>query len=317
MKNKKFGIYWLFLTVGVLAASFYPLYMGYKVISDMIINGTVFAESYPKYIIPYTPIAISLICGVLIMPIAFKLCKKYAFIPAAVISCGIFALTEWLFESQVIVTTTVTTTLESWQMYMCYVPPEGFETRTWTEVNVLMGEYSPTFKIHFYMISAVVILSLLNCFYGFAAMIRNNDKTKLKALIMQSVSSVAFVGMCIWACFTAFYRTGELQVSALSAVLMIAFFLLLGVTIGIFTGSFLLGKRKLFSKVIPSLAASAVTLGMYIGEMCLLSSNLYRFGTGFLFSGIPGISLAPIDIIVIIASGVITYLLLILANKQR
>ena len=57
--------------------------------------------------------------------------------------------------------------------------------------------------------------------------------------------------------------------------------------------------------------------GMYIGEMCLLSSNLYRFGTGFLFSGIPGISLAPIDIIVIIASGVITYLLLILANKQR
>ena len=45
MKNKKFGIYWLFLLVGVLAASFYPLYMGYKVISDMIINGTVFAES--------------------------------------------------------------------------------------------------------------------------------------------------------------------------------------------------------------------------------------------------------------------------------
>lgn len=76
-------------------------------------------------------------------------------------------------------------------------------------------------------------------------------------------------------------------------------------------------KRNLFSKFIPSIASSSVTLCMYIGEMCLLSSSLYRFGAGFLFSGIPGISLAPIDIIVILAAGVITYLLLTLANKPK
>ena len=52
------------------------------------------------------------------------------------------------------------------------------------------------------------------------------------------------IGMCIWACFTSFYRGGELNVSALSALLMSVFFTLLGVTLGVFTGSFTLGKDK-------------------------------------------------------------------------
>ena len=40
------------------------------------------------------------------------------------------------------------------------------------KLDVLLGGYSPAFKIHFYLISVVIIVSLLNCFYGFAKMIR-------------------------------------------------------------------------------------------------------------------------------------------------
>ena len=166
-----------------------------------------------------------------------------------------------------------------------------------------MGEYSPAFKLHFYIISIVLIISILNCFYGFAKMIVTGDKSRCKSLIIQSVASGAFLGMCIWACFSAFYRNGDIKVSALSAVLMSAFFILLGVTVGIYVASFTLNKRAFISVCLPSISAAVVTLIMYVGEMILLSGHLYRFGNGFFFEGIPGIILAPVDMIVILASG--------------
>jgi hypothetical protein len=132
------------------------------------------------------------------------------------------------------------------------------------------------------------------------------DTSRKKTLIMQSVASASFLGMCIWACFTAFYRNGDITVSPLSAVLMCIFFLLFGITVGIYVASFTLNKKKLFFDCLPSVSASLVTLVMYIGEMVLLSGNLYRFGDGFLFDAIPGIVLSPIDIVIILLSGVIT-----------
>lgn len=320
MKNKRFRVYYLLSVLGVLLASFYPIYMGISVVSDMIRFGTVYAEDYPKYIIPYTPIALSVIIGVALMPVMLKYLKKYALLGGSVVSVAIFFASEWLLERMVTVTRTMTgvfSTLEDWQMFMCYIPPDSFEERTWTEVNVLMGEYSPAFKLHFYIISVVLIISLLNCFYGFAKMIKTGDNSRRKSLIVQSVASVAFLGMCIWACFTAFYRNGDIRVSALSAILMSVYFVLMGVTMGIYVASFLLNKKPALSVVLPSAVASIVTLVMYIGEMILLSGNLYRFGYGFIFNGIPGIVLAPIDIIVIlIAGGVTAVLAHIIRNKD-
>lgn len=309
MKDKGLKIYCLCSLAGVLVASFYPIWMGVKVVSDMIRFGTIYAEDYPKYIIPYTPIALAVIIGVALMPIPVKKLEKFALATGTGISLIVFFAAELMLESLVTVTRTVTgifSNLENWQMYMCYVPPEGFEERTWTEVDVLMGEYSPAFKLHFYVISVVLIISILNCFYGFAKMIVTGDTSRKKTLIMQSVASASFLGMCIWACFTAFYRNGDITVSPLSAVLMCIFFLLFGVTVGIYVASFTLNKKKLFSVCLPSVSASLVTLVMYIGEMVLLSGNLYRFGDGFIFDAIPGIVLSPIDIVIILISGVIT-----------
>ena len=317
MENKMFKKYCSLCLLGVLLASCYPIYMGITVIIDMLRYGTVYAENYPKYIIPYTPIALSLLVGVALIPVAIRYFKKYALMLGTVISTALFFVFEFILERAVTVTRTVTgvfSTLEDWQMYMCYVPPNSFEERTWTEVDVLMGEYSPAFKLHFYVISIVLIISILNCFYGFAKMIHTGDKGRCRSLTIQSIASGAFLGMCIWACFTAFYRNGDIRVSLLSAVLMSAFFVLFGVTVGIYVASFTLHKKPFSSVWLPSISASVVTLIMYVGEMVLLSGHLYRFGDGFFFAGIPGIVLAPVDIVVIIASGVVAA---IIANAVR
>ena len=298
-----FKKFYLSSLIGVLIASFYPLFMGVKVIADMVQSGTVMAENYPKYIIPYTPISLAVIFAILLLPVLMKYAQKYALTVASAISLVVFFVSELLLESKVIITSTITTTLENWQMFMCYVPPENLETRTWRAVDVLIGDYSPSFKIHFYIISLVLIFAILNCFYGFARIIITKNKGRLKALVIQSVSTVLFLGLCILACFTAFFRDGEITVSPLSAVLMSLFFIIFGLTAGIYIGSFLLEKKKTLSILLPSIVASVVTLIMYIGEMILLSGHLYRFGSGFLFDGLEGIVLAPIDILIIIASG--------------
>lgn len=323
MKSKLFKRYYLLSCIGVLVASYYPLSMGVRVITDMIVNGTVLKENYPKYIIPYTPMCIAIIVGVLLMPLCIKLFKRFVLVGGASIATSVFFAIELLFEQKVVVSTAETVTkLEDWQMYMCYVPPEGWgETVTTykmqTAVDILMGDYNPAFKLHFYVISVVLIITILNCLYGFGQMVKNGEKKRLKSLILQSVCSLTFLGLCILACFTAFWRDGNIQVSPLSAALMTIFFVLFGVTVGVFVGSFLLEKRKFVSIWSPSIVASVMTFLMYIGEMILLNGHLYNFGTGFIFDSISGIVFAPIDLLIIVASGCITAWIFVLLNGCR
>lgn len=323
MKNKQFGIFYLFSCLGILIASYYPLSMGVRVVTDMIVDGTVLKENYPKYIIPYTPISLAVLTGVLLMPLCIKLFKRFALLGGSALSIGAFAVLEALFEQKVVVTTATTETvikLEDWQMFMCYIPPETFSEvttyKTQTAVDILMGNYNPAFKLHFYIISLVLILSLLNCLYGFGQMIKVGDKKRCTSLILQSVCSLTFLGLCILACFTAFWRDGNIRVSPLSAALMTVFFILLGITVGVFLGSFLLEKRWFISVWIPAIVSSAMTLLMYIGEMILLNGHLYSFGEGFIFNSIPGIVLSPVDLIIIAVSGCITALIFTRLNRK-
>ncbi len=323
MKSKQFNRYYLLSCIGILITSYYPLSMGVRVVTDMLVNGTVMKENYPKYIIPYTPISVAIIISVLLMPLFIRLFKRFAFAGGAISATGIFFALEWLLEQKVVVSTAETVTkLEDWQMYMCYVPPEGWEEtvttyKTQTAVDILMGDYNPAFKMHFYIISVVLIITILNCLYGFGQMVKNGDKKRLKSLVLQSVCSLSFLGLCILACFTAFWRDGSIQVSPLSATLMAVFFILLGVTVGVFVGSFLLGKRKLVSVWFPAFSSSLTTLLMYIGEMILLNGHLYSFGTGFVFDNIPGIILAPVDIIIVFASGLMNFIICYFLNYKK
>jgi len=49
---------------------------GFKVIDDMVRNGVVLAENYPKYIIPYTPISLAVIIAVLLLPVLMRYTKS-------------------------------------------------------------------------------------------------------------------------------------------------------------------------------------------------------------------------------------------------
>ncbi len=319
MKSKPFNRYYLFSCIGVVLASCYPLSMGIRVITDMIADGTVMKENYPKYIIPYTPICLAVILAVFLMPVFMKLLKRFSFAGASAASIGTFFALETLFERKVVVTTAETVSkLEDWQMYMCKLPESLTTTnKTQTAVDILMGNYDPAFKMHFYIISVVLILSILNCLYGFGMMIKTGEKKRSHSLALQSVCSISFLGLCILACFTAFWRDGNIRVSPVSATLMTVFFILLGVTVGVFIGSFLLGKSKFISVWIPSIAAAVMTFLMYIGEMILLNGHLYRFGTGFLFDSMPAIVFAPMDLLIILAAACITALLFVPLNRRH
>lgn len=316
MNTKKYLSFYFLSLLGVISASLYPILMGVRVISETLKNGAVPLENYPKYVIPYTPIAIAVILGVALIPLFQKMTKKLDLLLGAVFSLAVFFVAERLMETKVLVQTTELVPLEGWQMALCYIPPEQYQTRVWEAVDILLGGYSPAFKLHFYLISAVIIASLLNCFYGFAKMLRNEDHTRKTALIIQTVTSLAFLGMCIWACFTSFYRTGELTVPPVSAALMAVFFALFGVCVGVFVGSFTLGKNRLLSMALPAAVSALGTLAMYAGEMILLSGNLYRFGSGVFFDGIGGIVLAPIDLVIIAASGAITLMICGIVNRK-
>ena len=317
MKNKTFRWFYALSLLGLLLACAWPLCMGVRVVRDMIVAGTVMGEDYPKYIIPYLPVALAVIIGVALMPLLIGYCRKYALLAASGVGMGVFLASELMLENWVIVTDTVMAKLESWQMYMCYVSPDMFETRTWRAIDVLIGEYSPWFKLHFYIIAVVLILAFLNCFYGFGQMIVSGRRERLRHLILQSVAAVLFLGLCILACFTAFWRTGDITVSPLSAFLMCLFFIVFGVTMGIFTASFLTKRPRPAVLALSAAVASAVTLIMYIGELILLSGHLYRFGNGFLFDGLGALVLAPIDLIVILLSGGITAVVLKLALDRK
>ncbi len=314
--KRSFRMYYLSSVLAVLLLGMYPLYMGVRVIADMAQYGAVASENYPKYLIPYTPIALSVLVGALLMPWMLHLSKRFAQMTASGISLAVFFATELLFENLVIVTETAQTTLESWQMYMCYVPHSEL-TLTYKAVDILIGDYSPWFKLHFYMIAVLLILTLLNTVYGFGKRAKGTENTCIRPLVLQTIATGAFLSMCVLACFTAFFRTGELRVSPLSALLMSTFFILLGLVAGLYLGSFLYGKRALFSVIIPSITASATTMLMYIGEMCLLHGHLYQLGTGAFFIARDIWTLAPVDVVITLASGVICAIVLWLIRAKK
>jgi hypothetical protein len=177
----------------------------------------------------------------------------------------------------------------------------------------LAARYTPAFKIHFYLIAILIILAVLSVIYGFAKM----ERKKRKPLILQAISVAVFIGLCVFACFTAFYRTGELRISAISSLLMSLFFIVFGVTAGAYSGSLLYARKPALARFVPALIAIATAAAMYAGELILLGGTLYRFGTGFFFAPVDICPLSPVDFLVIALSGAMTYVLLYLIRRKE
>ena len=315
--NKRFYV----LSLGIiLILSIYPLMMGGQILIAYIRDGYVDAADYPKYVIPYTPIAIALISSTVLLPLVMKRCKRFALPIISVFATGLFLLFEILFEQVTVFSIREgVADVGSWQAFLCVATPEVMQTIEYKETigASLTQRYNPMFKMHFYLIAMLIVLAVLGVIYGFAKMVRDNNYNKKKSIIVQTAAVSAFIGLCILACFTAFYRTGELNLAALSSWLMSLFFIVFGLTAGVYAGSLLYFKRPIISRLVPALVAAITTFMMYIGELFLMGGVLFKFGNGFLFEPIGICPFAPVDILVIISSGLITYLLLFLIRSKE
>lgn len=297
----------------ILIVSAYPLYMAFKTFLIYLKKGFVDSVDYPKYIIPYAPICISLIFVVCLMPIIYDKLKSWTLLGSSLIGGCIFFVCEFGFENIGVVEGDVKLLLESWQYSLCVATPEVLKSIG----KPIYAQNNPAYKIHFYLISIIIILALVNVVCRFTKMLKEQDFSKKKPLLAQLISAVVFIGLCILACLTSFYRNGTINISPLSATLMSIFFVMFGVTFGTYIGSIFYGKKKLLSAMVPTVASMATTIAMYIGELILMGGELFSFGRGFLFVPIGSIPFAIIDFFVVIASGVVTYLLMSVINKNE
>jgi len=297
----------------LLIAAVYPVYMGAVMLWAYIQNGGIDAADYPKYVIPYTPICIALIVCTALLPLVYKKCKKFTLLALSILGAGLFLLFEIVFEKMTVFSVREgIADVGSWQTFLCVATPEVLQTIEHRETigQALAERYSPVFKVHFYLIALLIVISVIGTIHGFYRMAYTQNFSGKRPLVVQLFSVIVFIGLCILACFTAFFRTGDIHISPLSAVLMTIFFLVFGITAGVYTGTCLYEKQRLFSGIIPSVAAMAVTLIMYIGEMVMMNWTLFQLGNGFLFERMGIIPFALIDILTILMSGVITYFIL-------
>jgi len=93
---------YLFSLTAILLASVYPIYMGIIMLMAYIQHGGIDAAAYPRYVIPYTPICAALIICTGILPVIYKICKKFALVIISAFSTIIFLIVERFFERIVV-----------------------------------------------------------------------------------------------------------------------------------------------------------------------------------------------------------------------
>ena len=346
-----------FLTLAVLAVlSAYPLINGVRIAYIHFNEGVIAPTQYAQYVVPYTAICVSLLFFTAIQPLFFtatikrkmpgrwndKL-KRFSFFVSMIMAFGVFFVVERFFESIQIgtdgmalidvpsltpvtpeavipqITPIAPDTADLWQAVSCVASPDLLELPLTYEFegDPIYVPQDNTYKIHYYLISLVLITMVCGLIYGIFKMRRAGDAglSKRKPLFMQGVSTVVLVALCVFANTTAFFRQAAPIQTPLASFLTGLFFVILGAAVGVYAGSFLLKKGRMAGIVVPVLLSLFITVLMYVGEAAMMQGNLYRFGIGRFFEGLPGVALAPVDILIIVLSGVATWLALKAARK--
>lgn len=311
MKNKYRAFYIFSLAILILLSA-YPIYMGATAFLQYFGNGVVAAEKYPKYIIPYTPMCMAIIVSAALLPLIYRLSKRFSLVITSFIGVGLFFAGEQYFEQLKVVEEFKSLPLDSWQYSLCVATPEVLKSIG----KPIFADNNPAFKAHFYLIAIVIILSVISVLYGFMRMFKEDLYQKKKPLLVQTVCVALFVGLCILACFTAFYRNGTLHISPISSFLTGLFFIVFGVTFGTYFASLLYGKSRLISIWNPAIIAMLTTIAMYIGELVLMDNCLFVFGNGMFFEPLGTVPFSVCDILIVLTSGIITASLSFLLNKH-
>lgn len=300
---------YLISILGIVLITIYPLFMGAKTIFLLMKNGVIKAVEYERYIIPYAPIAISLISIFALYPLIRRIARRFVLPVSTGIGYLLFFSSEIFFERIEVVFKGSIQTFDVFQSLLCYRPA--------ILDDLLFSKRSVSYKVHFYLISLAIIsmiLCLLDCLYKFFA---DKDKSKKKPFFVSLVCTFLFIGLCIFTNFTSFFRTGALYISPISAVLTSLFFISFSLCMGMYFGCLFFGKRKLFSVYIPTVITFVMCFLMYVGEMSLLGGDLYRFGESFMFQPFFSQPLAPIDLLIILVPGVAGYCIMLTLRKRK
>ncbi|MCL1828809.1 MAG: hypothetical protein FWG32_04850 [Oscillospiraceae bacterium] len=331
LKNKQF----YFLSLAALAVlSAYPLINGARMAYFHLTSGALEPEQYVKYVVPYAAICVSVLFFAALQPLLSKL-KRLAITAGTGIAYGVFFTAERFFETMRIRTVGMTlidaaslvpddavakaATADIWQAALCIVSPVMREqSLTYASKDHFFYVAGNTaYKIHYYLISLILITMVCGLIFGIAEMIRSGDISQKKPLFLRGVSAAALVALCVFANTTAFFRRAAPIQTPLASALTALFFVALGAAAGIYAGSFLLRKGRFLGMGLPVSLSLGASVLMYVGEAAMMGGNLYRFGTGPFFREIPGIVAAPADILVILLSGGLTLLLLSAARSRK
>lgn len=297
-----------FSSLGVLLAlSAYPVILGIKIIILQLQNGSIRPEDYARYVIPYTAICLSILISVGLYPVLAKL-RRFSNLAATVLGLGLFIGFELYMESITINSPIARSTVE-WQLFSCIGTPAA--------IQAFQKPYSDAYKIHYFLVSFVIIVLIISLFYGYGNWVAGKVRSNRISLRLQLISTVLLLGLCVFANLTGFFRNTAHYLSPLSSFLTGTFFIVLGVSLGIYVGSYLVGRRKVISIVLPAVAAALTCSLMYYGEFKLLDGELYRFGRNGLFEGLPYITVSPVDLVIIALSGLVTALLMDAVEKKH
>ena len=295
------------VSLGILAAlSIYPVVMGLKIIVIQLLNGSIRPEDYARYVIPYTAICLSILICVALFPLILRL-KRSSTLAATVLGLGLFVGLELLMESITIKSAAVQTAVK-WQLFSCVYTPAA--------KLAYLADYTDAYKIHYFLVSFVIIALVISIVYGYGRMIASGDRAAKVPLRMQLVAAILLLGLCVFANFTGFFREKTDYLPPLSAFLTGTFFVVLGVASGIYIGSCLIGRSRFLSVILPGISAVLVCSVMYYGEYQLLGGTLYRLGHSLLFQALPVIVVSPVDIGIILLSGILTVLLMNAVEKR-
>lgn len=283
-----------------------------------LVNGVIEIDEFVRYVIPYAAMCFALLVFAALQPVWPKIFKKSTLALSTAVTLMLFVIIEVFFESMKINTNGITPIkgfhpeprIDMWQAFSCYISPDAVKAMSRQAQILKDGFYyvvgDGTYKIHYYLVCFVIILIICGLIYGLGKMVRDKNKALGKPLALQGASAAVLVGLCIFANMTGFFRNTSPIQNLTASILTCLFFIVLGAAAGIYTGSFLLKKRKLLSLGLPVLLSAVVCVVMYAGEAAMMDGNLYRFGAGWFFEGIPGISLATVDLLVILLSAAIT-----------
>lgn len=330
--NKNYRKFYLLSLAAVIALSAYPLINGFRMAYFSIINGAVEPEYYAKYVVPYAALCLAVLMFAVLQPLLLKLKRRT--LPLSLLGTySIFFAAEHFIEKiqihttgmSLVDTSTLTTdpslpaaTIDIWQASLCIASPLtlGQSIAYASSDRYLYVMSNGTYKIHYYLISLVLISMTSVLIDGIGRSIRESNVLREKSLVMQGLATAALLSLCIFANTTAFFRqSGGIQ-TPLASVLTSLFFIVLGTAAGIYTGSFLLNKPARLGLAMPVAVSLLAAILMYIGEIAMMNGSLYRFGTGWFFTGLPGVALAPVDLIVILLAGAVTWLFLNVARRK-